>query len=188
MDCILKWQVLSCFCMEYCQKSSPAPPFVLYNIVWFPCHSPKMACILLRALHDRFLTAADKSFSIPDQDACVPCCNEPETVHHLFFSCPYPAFIWSFCKLKLGMDQRQWLLKKKFLRRREAALAIMSLEESFGIFGKKRIVEYSNRRCKTRLWVSKAFMNMLICYCRMPLEKHIRPKRSRNLEQLVQVW
>ena len=31
---------------------SPSQPFDLCNTVWFPSHSPKMACCLLRALND----------------------------------------------------------------------------------------------------------------------------------------
>jgi len=84
---------------------SPSQPFDLCNTVWFPSHSPKMACCLLRALNDRLLTAGRlKHFSVIDKDTCVLCSNEPETIQHLFFSCSYSAYIWSLCKLKLGLD------------------------------------------------------------------------------------
>jgi len=86
---------------------SPSQPFELCNTVWFPSHSPKMACCLLRALNDKLLTASRlKHFSVIDKDTCFLCCKEPETIQHLYFSCPYSAYIWSLCKLKLG-----WILE-----------------------------------------------------------------------------
>jgi len=80
-----------------------SPNFELHSIIWFPHHSPKMAYCLLRAMNDRLLTKSRlESYSIIDQDMCVLCYNEPETIHHLFFPCSYSCYIWSLCKLKLG--------------------------------------------------------------------------------------
>ena len=102
---------------------SLSPPSIHY--FGFPCHSPKMKCCLLRALNDRLFTASRlKQFSIIDQDLCVHCYKECETVEHLFFFCPYSAHIWSLCKLKLWMDapikslqMKLWILRRNFQRR-----------------------------------------------------------------------
>jgi len=90
--------------------------FELANIEWFPCHSPKMACCLLSALNEGLLTADRLKNSIIDQDLCH---LESETIHHLFFSCPYSAYIWSLCKLKLRINPSIHSLQQEALNIKE---------------------------------------------------------------------
>ena len=74
------------------------------EVIWFPFHSPKMAICLLRALHSKLLTRDYlKSLGIIDSDMCVLCKVNQESNHHLFFECPLSAYIWSLCKLDLGL-------------------------------------------------------------------------------------
>jgi len=154
MDCIVYWSLLFILGLNIVRQ--PSPLFELSSIVWLPCHSPKMACCLLRALHGGLITASRlKNFSIIDQDLCVFCCQESETIHHLFFYCSYSADIWSLCKLKLGLNmvilalQQEALNIKESFKRKTKSYVLARLVFFlgggllFGIFGKKGIGEYS---------------------------------------------
>ena len=79
--------------------------FEFYTLVWFPAYNPKMACCLLRALKNRLLTRDRLSnFGITQQVQCVMCHIGLESIHHVFFACPYASYIWSLCKLKLTLN------------------------------------------------------------------------------------
>jgi len=55
-------------------------------------------------LHGKFLTKhLSKGISIIQDDLCVLCLQEAETTDHLYFQCPYTAYLWKLCKLKLGI-------------------------------------------------------------------------------------
>jgi hypothetical protein len=78
--------------------------FQFHNLVWFPNSSPKMSCSLLKCLLDRLPTRSRLvSFRIIDTATCVLCDDGIETRDHLFFECPFSAYIWSLCKLKLKL-------------------------------------------------------------------------------------
>ena len=64
-----------------------------------------MSICLIRAIHNKLLTR-DKllSIGIVDSDTCPLCLFGQESRNHLFFASPYSAYIWSLCKLKLGLD------------------------------------------------------------------------------------
>ena len=64
-----------------------------------------MSICLIRAIHNKLLTR-DKllSIGIVDSDTCPLCLFGQESRNHLFFACPYSAYIWSLCRLKLGLD------------------------------------------------------------------------------------
>ena len=84
---------------------SHAPIFDLADVIWFLGCIPKMACCILKALHDRLPTSARlKQFKIVSSDMCVLCNKESETITYLFFDCSYSAYVWTLCKLKLGMN------------------------------------------------------------------------------------
>ena len=57
------------------------PIFDLADVVWFYCHSPKISYCTLGALHDRLLTTTRlKNFPIVDNDICVLCQDDIETI------------------------------------------------------------------------------------------------------------
>ena len=63
-----------------------------------------MACCLLKALTNCLLTKHRlMNFGIITDDTCVLCNSSPETTDHLFFSYEFSTYIWSRCKLKLGL-------------------------------------------------------------------------------------
>ena len=79
-----KWPLYTEISMGYCQSSSPK--FILAETVWFPGHVPKLACCILRALHDRLPTTARlRQFHIVDKDTCTLCDTGVETNSHFFF-------------------------------------------------------------------------------------------------------
>jgi len=45
-----------------------------------------------------------KGLGITQEDHCVLCIQDTETVDHLFFSCSFSAYLWQLCKLKLGFN------------------------------------------------------------------------------------
>ena len=45
-----------------------------------------------------------KGLGITQEDHCVLCIQDTETVDHLFFSCSFSAYLWQLCKLKLGIN------------------------------------------------------------------------------------
>jgi hypothetical protein len=78
--------------------------FEFYDMVWFPHSSPKMSACLLKAFNNRLpVRERLKRFGIIQEENCVLCTSAIETRDHLFFQCPYVSYIWSLCKLKLGI-------------------------------------------------------------------------------------
>ena len=79
--------------------------FPFFNLIWYPNHSPKMSLCLLRALKVKLPTRSFlKSHNIIDRtDTCTLCNQSSESLQHLFFDCPFSSYIWSLCKLKLGI-------------------------------------------------------------------------------------
>lgn len=78
--------------------------FKYFDMVWVPSSSPKMFICLLKGFFDRLPTRSWlKKFAIIDYDHCTLCDNGIETIEHLFFSCPFSAYLWSLCKLKPNM-------------------------------------------------------------------------------------
>jgi len=79
--------------------------FDLAPVAWAPHSSPRMVCCLLRTLCNRLLTRNRLwNFEVIDQDVRAPCNLATKTSEHLFFSCPYSAYIWAICKLKWWMN------------------------------------------------------------------------------------
>ncbi|XP_020254023.1 uncharacterized protein LOC109831093 [Asparagus officinalis] len=93
------------FASAWDQVRTPYNMFELYNVIWFPSANPKMACCLIKSLYNRLATRDRLSkFGISSVEDCVLCIGEKETRDHLFFQCPFTAFIWKLCKLKLQLD------------------------------------------------------------------------------------
>ena len=81
------------------------PPYVFLEVIWCHCHNPKMGACLLRFLQLKLLTRNFlKSFGIADSDVCFLCHKDQDNIQHLFFKCHFSAYIWSLCKLKLGLN------------------------------------------------------------------------------------
>jgi len=65
-----------------------------------------MAICLLRALQGKLLTRVFlTSLGIADNNICVLCNSADETIEHLFFECPFSAYLWSLCRLKLKISE-----------------------------------------------------------------------------------
>jgi len=80
------------------------PTFQFTSLIWFPTHSPKMAICLLRALQSKLLTRDFlKTTGVIDMDTRVLCNVAQESINHLFLECPYSTYLWSLCRLKLGL-------------------------------------------------------------------------------------
>ena len=62
--------------------------FEFHQLIWFPRHSLKMAMCLLRALQMKLLTK-DRftKVGIIQDNVCVLCNTQPETLDHLYFEC-----------------------------------------------------------------------------------------------------
>jgi hypothetical protein len=103
------WLWIPTSTMDFCLASAwdvtrlQGAKFNLHNVFWFPSASPKMSACALKAFHDRLPTRERlKRFGIINEDLCVLCSSSTETRDHIFFECPYVAYIWTLCKLKLG--------------------------------------------------------------------------------------
>ena len=78
--------------------------FALHDMVWFPHSNPMMSSCLLKGILDKLPTRSRLySFGILNSDSCVLCNSDSETRDHLFFACPYSAYLWSLCKLKMKL-------------------------------------------------------------------------------------
>jgi len=65
-----------------------------------------MSVCLHRALHSKLLTRDFlKSLNIANTDTCILCNASKETIQHPYFQCPYSPYIWSLCRLKLGLAE-----------------------------------------------------------------------------------
>jgi len=65
-----------------------------------------MAMCLLRALQKKLLTKDRLTrIGIIQENVCVLCNTQLETLDRLYFDCSYSKYIWALCRLKLGMDQ-----------------------------------------------------------------------------------
>lgn len=83
---------------------SPGAIFHLCDTVWFPMSSPKMSAVALKAIKDRLPTRSRlKRFGIINEECCVLCNDSVETRDHIFYECPYVSYIWTLCKLKMGI-------------------------------------------------------------------------------------
>ena len=60
---------------------------------------------MLRVLKNRLLTS-DRlyNFGITTDTRCVLSDSGQESIQHLFFECPFAAYLWSLCKLKLLLN------------------------------------------------------------------------------------
>jgi len=104
--------------------------FDLADIVLYPFNSPKMSMCLLRAMKGKLLTRAFlKSIRITDNEQCALCSSGQENIQHLSFQCPYSAYIWTLCRLKLGipgpirtLQEGANLLKEKFNKKCKSSI------------------------------------------------------------------
>lgn len=101
-----------------------APTFDIYLAIWFPKHSPKMS--LLRAVKGTLLTKDVMIRQTLHVDPIYVLCRlKMETRAHLFFNCSFSSYIWSVCRLTLGLPQKIHyniteeilLLKKTFTKK-----------------------------------------------------------------------
>ena len=168
---IFKWSFLPHFSTEH--SLSPRPKFELAGVIWFPGHIPKMSCCTLRAIHDRLPTTARlKQFHIVQTDTCVLCNKETETISHLYFSCSYASYVWTLCKLKMGMntpartlEDEATYIKLKFKKKNKCyLLSRWHCAEQYGTYGMRGIEEYSNIRACVRYNYFEECMKTSISY------------------------
>jgi len=60
---------------------------------------------------------------------CVLCSSGQENIQHLFFQCPYSAYIWTLCRLKLGipcsietLQDEANLIQEKFKKKYKSSI------------------------------------------------------------------
>ena len=84
------------------ESMGPALPY--YRLIWVHAASPKTLICALRALHNKLLTCDTLlSLGVISQNICALCSTNGESREHLFFICPFSSYIWSLCRLKLGL-------------------------------------------------------------------------------------
>jgi len=63
-----------------------------------------MSICLLRAIHGKLLTKYFlKTIGLIHEEQCSLCSNATETIDHLFFQCPFSAYVWQLSMLELGL-------------------------------------------------------------------------------------
>jgi len=71
--------------------------FQFVNMIWYPNNNPKMSICLLRTLQGKLLTRAFLTqLGIAKSDLCLLCKENAEDMDHLFFACPFSAYILEF--------------------------------------------------------------------------------------------
>ena len=110
-----------------------------------------MSCCLLKALKNRLLTRSRLlQFGIISSALYVLCNSNIESMEHLFFSCPFSAYIWTICKLRLelsntvhSLHEEATLLKAKFFQKKKiSALDFVVLAAMYGTYGERGKGEY----------------------------------------------
>ena len=89
-----------------------------------------MAICLSRALQGKLLTRDFlPSLGIADTNICVLCNSAAESIHHLFSACPFSAYFWSLCRLKLRifepietLQDEAVLIQSRFKRKRKISI------------------------------------------------------------------
>jgi len=89
-------------CWDLMRIKYPEWPF--YSITWFLNHCPKLSVCLVRAIQGKLLTRHFlKNLGITQDNYCVLCLGSVETIDHLYFQCPFSAYLWRLSRLKLGI-------------------------------------------------------------------------------------
>jgi len=74
------------------------------KLVWFPCHIPKHAITLWRALRGRLVTKAFmRQRGATHSLVCALCERADEDMDHLFWACPYTRGVWMCVRLLVGL-------------------------------------------------------------------------------------
>ena len=88
------------YCWDLMRIKNPEWPF--YSITWFPNHCSKLSICLVRAIQGKLLTRHFlKNLGIIQDHYCVLCLGLAETIDHLYFQCPFFAYLWKLRRLKL---------------------------------------------------------------------------------------
>jgi len=160
------------------------------EVIWFPFQGPKMAICLLRALQSKLFTRDYlKSLGIIDADMCVLYKVNQGSIHHLFFECPFSAYIWSPCKLKLGLAgspigsiyDEALLIQSKFKAKakstilaklilvaavwhvwKERNLRVFQLQEQYKIMAFRKLYEDFKLLLRTCNWKSDRKRDMVV--------------------------
>lgn len=78
------------------------------SVAWHKYAVPKFSCYSLLAVSRRLLTKESLTYMGFQVDSrCVLCGNLPESIEHLFFQCPFSAYVWKRCRLKLLLSPRR---------------------------------------------------------------------------------
>ena len=115
------------------------------------------------------------SIGVVTQNLCSLCLSSGEHRDHLFFICPFSSFIWSLCRLKLGLapeasgsllEEANELQCKFQSKSRTTALARLAFRAAIGHTWKEQeIAEYFKTKLLTKLKAFKGFMKMSFSYC-----------------------
>lgn len=107
--------------MAYNDLRRTAVHFPWHKIVWDPIGLPRHNLILWQVFQNCILTQDNLCFrGIITESLCCLCEQHLENVQHLFFQCPYSAYIWSKILAKSGITRQpgnhtqewNWILSK----------------------------------------------------------------------------
>jgi len=144
---------------------SPEPAYQYADEIWCKCHSPKMAACLLRALNSKLLTKDFlKQLGIAGEKSCVLCQSSQESISHLFFQCHFSAYLWTVCKLKLGLsgtekgtlqEEAEMILAKFSTKTKTTILAKLTLQATVWHVCRERNMRIFQSREQHNLCIQK---------------------------------
>ncbi|KAL0362182.1 UNVERIFIED_CONTAM: hypothetical protein Scaly_1173400 [Sesamum calycinum] len=103
---------------EYLRPKLPRQPWKAS--IWKAFIPPKYSFILWLGLRERLATR-DRLAFLHEDPSCSLCINSKESAKHLFFECPFSAYVWSHIRQWFGITRRmstrlsavKWLKKGK---------------------------------------------------------------------------
>ncbi|CAH1434531.1 unnamed protein product [Lactuca virosa] len=82
------------------------------HLVWFKQRIPRHSFILWLAIQERLMTQDRMRFWDKNKNLNCTLCNiQPDSHSHLFFECPYSAFVWKAVKdrVEIRSDSHSWI-------------------------------------------------------------------------------
>ena len=108
------------------------------------------------------------NIGVVNANTCTLCENGAESIDHMFFTCSFSSYVWSLCKLKLGLSTSMdpWLRKQQSRRknsnRKQSNMLLLGgcLEQLYDTSGEREMKEYSKVKWGTKSWFLDACIMM----------------------------
>jgi len=112
-----------------------------------------------------------RELNIIQVDNSVLCNDQVETIDHLYFQCPFSAYLWSLCKIKLDLQPSVTTLSEEAIalqqnsdkRRNGPTWLKLHLVPLYGTLGRRGIQEFSKISKGIRYWSLEIFMKTMGC-------------------------